>query len=99
MVLPSRHEAGPVAVREAAAVGVPAVGSAVGHVREWAPEAAVAVPPGEPETLARAVADLLRDDGRRMDLARSAQERSLREDADWTAARFEELYREMEDDA
>lgn len=98
MVLPSRHEAGPVAMREAAAVGVPAVGSAVGHIREWAPDAAVAVPPGEPETLARAVADLLRDDGRRMDLARSAQERSLREDADWTAGRFEELYRETVDD-
>ena len=97
MVMPSHHEAGPVAVREAAAVGVPTVGSAVGHVREWAPDAAVAVPPGVPETLARAVASLLSNDERRLELAWAAQQRSLAEDADWTAARFEELYAEAVD--
>ena len=94
MVLASRHEGAPVAVREAAAVGVPTVGSAVGHVRDWAPAAAVAVPPGDPEALARAVAGLLSDEDRRLDIAREAQERSVREDADWTAARFEDLYEE-----
>lgn len=95
MVVSSWYEGGPVVLREAAAVGVPTVGSAVGHVAEWAPEAAVAVPPGDAGALAVAIAGLLDDDARRLALARAAQERSLREDADWTAARFEEIYEEV----
>jgi glycosyltransferase involved in cell wall biosynthesis len=49
LVLSSRHEAGPLVVLEAAIVGVPTVGTAVGHVAEWAPDAAVAVPVRDPE--------------------------------------------------
>ena len=43
-VVSSRHEAGPLVVLEAAAAGVPTVGTAVGHIAEWSPQAAIAVP-------------------------------------------------------
>lgn len=95
MVVSSRHEAGPVALLEAAAVGVPTVGTAVGHVRDFAPDAAVAVPIGDPVALAREVGRLLDDEPRRLALAAQAQHRALSEDADWTCARFEELYRDV----
>ncbi len=38
MIISSRHEAGPLAVLEAAVKGVPTVGTAVGHIAEWAPQ-------------------------------------------------------------
>lgn len=95
MVVPSRHEAGPVAMLEAAAVGVPTVGTPVGHISDWAPEAAFEVPIGDADALARVIADLLRDDSRRLAVARRAQDAALREDADWTCGRFEELYRDV----
>jgi glycosyltransferase involved in cell wall biosynthesis len=95
MVVTSRHEAGPVAMLEAAAVGVPTVGTSVGHVRDWAPERAVAVGVGDVEALAAAVGALLADDVRRIELAGRAQESALAEDADWTCARLEALYAEV----
>jgi len=95
MVVASRHEAGPVAMMEAAAVGVPTVGTAVGHVRDWAPEAAAAVPVGDADALAREIGALLSDDSRRLAMAERAQQAALREDADWTCARIEELYAEV----
>ena len=91
----SRHEAGPVAMLEAAAVGVPTVGTAVGHISEWAPEAAIAVPVGDADALAAALDGVLRDEPLRMRLARAAWLRALREDADYTAACFEGLYDEL----
>ena len=95
MVVTSRHEAGPVAMLEAAAVGVPTVGTPVGHVYDWAPEGAVTVPVGDPDALAREIGDLLEDDTRRLAIARRAQQAAVRQDADWTCARFEELYAEV----
>jgi len=91
LVVTSRHEAGPVAMLEAAAVGVPTVGTPVGHVAEWAPGAAAVVPHSDPPALAGAIASLLDDDERRLAMASRAQARAVAEDADWTAARFEEL--------
>jgi len=88
----SRHEAGPMAVLEAAVAGVPTVGTSVGHVEEWAPDAAVAVRPGDPGALADAVGALLEDEPRRMRLAHQAQARAVAIDADFTAASFERLY-------
>src|SRR3546814_4537581 len=37
LVMASRHEAGPLVAMEAAVVGVPTVGTAVGHLAAWAP--------------------------------------------------------------
>lgn len=95
MVMSSRHEAGPLALLEAAVVGVPTVGTAVGHIGEWAPEAAVACPIADPMALARELGDLLRDEPRRMRIAHAAHMRALREDADFTAAQFNALYEEV----
>jgi glycosyltransferase involved in cell wall biosynthesis len=92
MVVSSRHETGPVAVLEAAVAGVPTVGTCVGHIAEWAPDAAVAVPVGDWGAMAGAVAQLLDDEELRLSLAREAQRRALAEDADYTAERFRALY-------
>lgn len=94
-VVSSRHEAGPVAVLEAAAVGVPTVGTAVGHVAEWAPEAALAVPIGDWQSLAAALHRVLADEEFRLGLARVAWTRAVWEDADYTAGCFEALYEEL----
>lgn len=95
LVIPSRHEAGPVVALEAACLGLPIVGSAVGHVADWAPAAATAVPPGDPAALARAIAGLIDDPARRASTATAAREWAMRHDADWTAAAFERVYREL----
>jgi len=95
LVHTSRHEAGPVVVLEAAIAGVPTVGTAVGHIDEWAPGAAVAVPVGDAAALARALESLLGDEPRRLALAHAAQERACAMDADRTAADFERLYHEV----
>jgi glycosyltransferase involved in cell wall biosynthesis len=79
-------------VLEAAVAGVPTVGTAVGHVAELAPEAAVAVPCGDPVALAAAIARVLADEPLRLSLAAAAQRRAVAEDAAHTAAAFERLY-------
>jgi glycosyltransferase involved in cell wall biosynthesis len=93
--LSSRHEAGPLVVLEAAVVGVPTVGTAVGHVAEMAPQAAVAVPLGDSAALADETLKLLNNEDQRRSLGREAQRRALACDADWTARRFESLYEEL----
>jgi glycosyltransferase involved in cell wall biosynthesis len=67
----------------------------VGHLAEWAPEAAVVVPPGDPAALADAVAALLGDEERRLGVALEAQSRALAEHADHTAARVLQIYDEL----
>ena len=94
-VLSSRHEAGPLAVLEAAAVGVPTVGTAVGHVAEWSPRAALAVPCQDSSALALALESVLRDEDLRMRLAGEAHDRAQREDAENTARAFQEVYRHV----
>jgi glycosyltransferase involved in cell wall biosynthesis len=94
-VLSSRHEAASVATLEAAAAGVATVGTAVGYVADWAPEGrSVAVPVGDHQALASAIVELLHDRARRERVAAAAREWTLAHDADWTAARFEQLYAE-----
>src|SRR2546429_2362007 len=51
----SRHETGPLAMLEAAVAGVPTIGTAVGHIAEWAPHAAVSAPVGDSAGLAGAI--------------------------------------------
>jgi glycosyltransferase involved in cell wall biosynthesis len=92
MIVSSRHEAGPVALLEAAAAGVPTVGTAVGHVVEWAPSAAAAVPVGDSIAMARAIAELLADEKRRLQMAGEARLRAEHEDADHTAHCFQAIY-------
>jgi glycosyltransferase involved in cell wall biosynthesis len=95
LVMSSRSEAGPVVLAEAAACGVPTVGTAVGQIAEWSPEAAVAVPIAEPETLAGEISSLLEDEPRRLRIAAAAQQRAASEDADWTAAGVSRVYQEV----
>ncbi len=95
MVLSSRHEAGPLVMLEAAVAGVPTVGTGVGHIREWSPDAAVAVPVGDWARLAEAIAKILEDEELRLRIARAAQQRAVREDADYTAGCFQALYTKL----
>lgn len=96
LVMASRHEAGPLALLEAAVAGVPGVGTAVGHFAEWAEQgAALAVPAGDDEALARTILRLGADEPLRLALARRAQALACAEDADHTAAAFEALHAEL----
>ena len=92
MLLSSRHETGPLAMLEAAVAGVPTVGTAVGHLHEWSPHAAVSVAVGDWARLAQAIAGMLDDEELRLRVAREALRRAVREDADHTADRFQALY-------
>ena len=91
-IVSSRHEAGPLAMLEAAVAGVPTVGTAVGHVADWAPDAALAVNVGDDAELASAIGRLANDEDLRIALAQAAQTRALAIDAKFTAARFCEFY-------
>jgi glycosyltransferase involved in cell wall biosynthesis len=95
MVLSSRHETGPLALLEAAVAGVPTVGTAVGHIVEWAPQAARSVAVGDSSALAGAIAELLSDEELRLRIAREAFHRAIRENADQTVASFEALYTQL----
>ncbi len=95
LVVSSRHESGPLVLLEAALAGVPTVGTAVGHIFDWAPRAAVSVPIGDAESLARETAALLADEPRRLDIAAEAQRRAIACDADYTASAFERIYDEL----
>ncbi|MEO8746255.1 MAG: glycosyltransferase family 4 protein [Rhodanobacter sp.] len=92
LVLSSLHEAGPLVLLEAAVAGVPAVGTAVGHLAEWAPSAALAVPVDDWAALAHVIKRMLGDEELRLRLARNAQHRAILEDADNTVQAFECLY-------
>ncbi len=67
------------AVLEAAAYGVPLVGTAVGAIADLSPKAAVAVPVGDEVSLSHALSRLLRDPARRMQLGRAVQDSVARD--------------------
>jgi glycosyltransferase involved in cell wall biosynthesis len=94
-IVSSRHEAGPLVLLEAAIAGVPTVGTAVGHLVEWSPHAALAVPCGDSIALAFAVATLLDDEDLRLELAGAALRNAARHDADHTARAFNEVYAQV----
>jgi glycosyltransferase involved in cell wall biosynthesis len=88
----SLHEAGGASVLEAAASGVPVVGTRAGHVSDWAPDAAWAVPPGDADALADGIVQLLDDRARRRALAAAARQFVVSHDIDWTARELTALY-------
>lgn len=94
-VLTSKHEAAGVATLEAAACGVPSVGTDVGYIHDWAPHRAAAVPPADASALADRVLHLLRAPGERAALAHAAREWTLQHDADFTASALLALYRQI----
>jgi glycosyltransferase involved in cell wall biosynthesis len=83
------------AVMEAAAAGVPTVGTDVGIVAEMAPRAAHAVPLRDPQALAKGIVELLDCPERRESLARAAQDFAQTYNADWTCTQFEALYKQV----
>ena len=91
----SWHESQGVAVCEAAACGVPTVGTAVGLVAELAPAAAWAVPCDHAAAMADAILTLLRNRAHREQLGRAAQDWARAHDADWTAVTFTALYEQL----
>ena len=97
-VLTSRHDAGPVAVLEAAACGVPTIGVRVGHVADFTrPDVAPAAVPIDEHTpiaAARTIARTLTGDDRPA-IAERAERWARAHDADATARAFEVLYRRL----
>ena len=91
----SMHEAGPLALLEAAVAGVPSVGTRVGHLAEWEGEAALVVDVGDAQAMALAIQQLGRDDDLRLRLAHEAQRRALLEGADHSVALMEAMWGEL----
>ena len=91
----SLHENTPATVLEAAAAGVPTVGTAVGLVPEMAPDAAIAVPVRDPSAMAQAIASALDDSNRRESVARAAHDFVRKYNVDWTVSQFEALYQKV----
>ena len=74
-VLPSRREAFPLVVLEAMAAGLPVVATRVGGIAEQIlPGAGILVPPDDPQSLARAILDLVRDPHERVRLGTAARQ-------------------------
>jgi glycosyltransferase involved in cell wall biosynthesis len=90
----SLHEAAGVAVLEAAASGLPVIGTRVGYVADWAPDRASAIDQPNEHATADAILSLHRDPNRANAMADKARAWALERDASWVAARFEELYGE-----
>ena len=93
-VLPSHAEGQPVAVLEAMVAGVPVVATTVGGLPSLlSDDAGVLVPPRDPDRLACALIDLLRDPQRRLLIARRARERiAQRHETHRVVARLGQLY-------
>lgn len=94
-VMSSRHEAAGVAVLEAAAAGIPTVGTRVGYVSDWAPDAAVAVDPRDVSGLATAIRELLDQPERLRALGTHARAKARAFTIEDTVKAFETLYRDQ----
>jgi glycosyltransferase involved in cell wall biosynthesis len=91
----SLHEAAGVSVLEAAAAGIPTVGTLAGYVADWAPLKATAVGDAIPESLADAILASHADHDRRRSIAAAARTVAIAQDATFAAQRFDELYRSL----
>jgi glycosyltransferase involved in cell wall biosynthesis len=95
LVLPSRHEALPVAILEALSFGVAVIATPVGSIPDFLRDGidALLTPPGDPEQLARAVIALLDDPGKRAELAANGHRTFLAElQIEAVANRLSDLY-------
>jgi len=95
-VMPSLNDAGPLAVLEAMAAGLPVVASAVGGITEMVGRAGgILVPRGEEQALAGAIIDVLSNPVRAAAMAQSSREAALAFDWDTIARRYVGMYREV----
>jgi glycosyltransferase involved in cell wall biosynthesis len=81
-------------VLEAAAAGVPVIGTRAGYVADWAPDRATAIDNPSANEMAGAIETLHRDPSRGHAIAARARAWALERDSTWVAARFDSLYRE-----
>lgn len=77
MCVPSLYEGFSLPTVEAMSCGTPVVASRAGALPEVVGDAAVLVPPGDPEAIAAAVRALLDDEGERARLGAAGRERVL----------------------
>jgi glycosyltransferase involved in cell wall biosynthesis len=89
----SLHEAAGVSVLEAAAHGVPVLGTRVGYLADWSPDRALTIDSPDAATLAAAIDALHHDRGAAQARASQARAWALQHDADYVARQFDELYR------
>jgi glycosyltransferase involved in cell wall biosynthesis len=94
LAYPSRYEGFGLPPLEAMAAGVPVVATAVGAVPEVVGDAAVLVPPGDPEALAEALRAVLLDAEQADDLRRRGRARVAAFDWDRTVDGLVDLYRD-----
>ena len=88
----SRHEAAGVSVLEAAAHGLPVIGTRAGYVADWSPDRALAISAPDAAAIAAAIAALHNDRSEATAMAARAREWVLAHDARWVAQQFDELY-------
>ena len=93
----SWHDAGPLAVLEAALCGVPTVGTRVGHVADFAalPDPCAVVAEHNADAVAAGVLRLLDDPAQGSAIASRAHDWATAHDADFTAAAFSAIYRRL----
>lgn len=91
----SLHEAAGMAVLEAAAAGLPIVGTRAGFVSDWDGDAAVAVPPGNAAAMAQAIVRLLDDPSERQRRAHAARRVAAGFSASRAAQALAALYRQL----
>ena len=96
-VAPSRFEGFPLVIVEAMLAGLPVVASAVGSVAEAVVDGrtGLLVPPEDPRALARALAALLGDSGRRMSMGAAGREHAQAFTPRAMALAYERLYHEI----
>ncbi len=97
LVVPSRSDGSPLVIHEAQEVGTPVIGSAVGGIPDRLAEgsAGLLVPPGDHQSLAEALTDVLTDPARRADLARAGRCNASRHSYRAMVAAVSALYAEV----